>query len=84
MLASAKSISKTSRVNVPSAGSSVRQSVPRRFASNLKYTKDHEWIKVEGNVGTVGITSFATNALGDLVYVDLPTVGQKFKQKVRE
>ena len=38
---------------------------------NLKYTKDHEWIKVEGNVGTIGITDFAQGELGDIVYVDI-------------
>ena len=38
---------------------------------NLKYTKDHEWIKVEGNIGTVGITDFAQGELGDIVYVDI-------------
>lgn len=38
---------------------------------NLKYTKDHEWIKVEGNVGIIGITDFAQGELGDIVYVDI-------------
>lgn len=38
---------------------------------NLRYTKDHEWIKVEGNVGTIGITDFAQGELGDIVYVDI-------------
>jgi len=38
---------------------------------NLKYTKDHEWIKVEGNIGTIGITDFAQGELGDVVYVDI-------------
>lgn len=38
---------------------------------NLKYTKDHEWIKVDGNVGTIGITDFAQGELGDIVYVDI-------------
>ena len=44
--------------------------------SNLKYTKDHEWIKLEGNKATVGITDFAQSELGDIVYVDISTVGQ--------
>ena len=39
--------------------------------ANLKYTKDHEWIKVEGNVGTIGITEYAQGELGDIVYVDI-------------
>ena len=42
--------------------------------SELKYTKDHEWIKIEGNVATVGITEFAQGELGDIVYVDVDTV----------
>lgn len=41
----------------------------------LRYTKDHEWIRVEGDRGTVGITDFAQDALGDVVFVELPTVG---------
>lgn len=42
----------------------------------LKYSKEHEWIRVEGNIGIVGITDFAQGELGDLVYVDIDTVGQ--------
>ena len=44
--------------------------------SNLKYTKDHEWIKVEGGIATVGITDFAQGELGDIVYVEIETVGE--------
>jgi len=43
---------------------------------DLKYSKEHEWIKVEGNIGTVGITEFAQGELGDLVYVDIDSEGQ--------
>ena len=43
---------------------------------NLKYTKDHEWIKVEGNTATIGITQFAQGELGDIVYVDVDTVDE--------
>ena len=43
--------------------------------SELKYTKEHEWIKVEGNTATVGITDFAQGELGDIVFVELPKVG---------
>ncbi len=43
---------------------------------DLKYSKEHEWIKVEGNTGIIGITDFAQSELGDLVYVDIDTVGQ--------
>jgi glycine cleavage system H protein len=46
---------------------------------DLLYTKEHEWIRVSGNVGTVGITLFATKELGEVVYVELPKVGDKFK-----
>ncbi|MCY7410492.1 MAG: glycine cleavage system protein GcvH [Chitinophagales bacterium] len=46
------------------------------FPENLKYTKDHEWIRVEGNTGTIGITHFAQGELGDIVYVDVASVGQ--------
>lgn len=45
---------------------------------NLQYTKDHEWILVEGETGTIGITSFAQNQLGDIVHVQLPRVGDTF------
>jgi glycine cleavage system H protein len=47
---------------------------------NLKYTKDHEWILVEGATGTVGITDHAQGELGDVVFVELPAVGKLVKQ----
>lgn len=47
------------------------------FPDTLKYTKDHEWIRLEGNVATVGITEFAQHELGDIVFVDISTQGQK-------
>lgn len=46
------------------------------FPENLRYTKDHEWISMEGNVATIGITDFAQRELGDIVYVDINTVGK--------
>ena len=46
------------------------------FPAELKYTKDHEWVRVEGNVATIGITDFAQKELGDIVYVDVTTVGE--------
>ncbi len=46
----------------------------------LKFTQDHEWIRVEGDTGTVGITEFAQEELGDLVYVELPEIGKHFSQ----
>jgi glycine cleavage system H protein len=45
---------------------------------NLRYSKDHEWILVEGDTATVGVTDYAQESLGDVVYVDLPTVGATF------
>ncbi len=45
------------------------------YPSTLKYTKDHEWVSVDGDHGTVGITNFAQQQLGDVVYVELPDVG---------
>ena len=47
------------------------------FPAELKYTKDHEWIKVEGNIATIGITEFAQRELGDIVYIDIPSVGKE-------
>lgn len=49
--------------------------------SDLKYTKDHEWLKVEGNVATVGITAFAQGELGDIVYVEVETEGEELDQE---
>ena len=46
------------------------------FPDNLKYTKEHEWIRVEGETGIVGVTDFAQGELGDIVYVDINTVGE--------
>jgi len=46
------------------------------FPSNLRYTKDHEWVLLEGNTAIVGITEFAQRELGDIVFVDIPTVGK--------
>ena len=48
------------------------------YPADLKYTKEHEWIRIDGNTGTVGITDFAQQQLGDVVYVELPEVGAQF------
>ena len=48
--------------------------------SGLKYSKDHEWVRVEGDVGTVGISDYAQEQLGDVVYVELPEVGRAVAQ----
>jgi len=47
------------------------------MGDNLKYTKDHEWVALEGDVVAIGITPYAQEALGDLVYIELPEVGKK-------
>lgn len=49
------------------------------FPADLKYTKDHEWIRIEGDTATIGITEFAQSELGDIVFVDIGTVGQDLK-----
>jgi len=49
------------------------------FPQDLRYTKDHEWIKLEGKNATVGITEFAQSELGDIVYVDIDSVGKELK-----
>jgi glycine cleavage system H protein len=49
------------------------------YPDDLHYTKDHEWIRIAGGVGTVGITDFAQEQLGDVVHVQLPRVGEKFE-----
>ena len=49
-----------------------------KVPENLQYSKGHEWLKVEGDIGTVGITDHAQHSLGDVVYVELPKVGENF------
>ena len=50
------------------------------YPTDLKYTKDHEWVRTDGDVGTVGITDYAQKALGDVVYLELPDVGRVLKK----
>lgn len=47
------------------------------YPDTLRYTKDHEWIKLDGNIATIGITDFAQRELGDIVFVEVETIGQK-------
>ena len=49
-----------------------------KIPENLRYSKDHEWVLVEGDVATIGITDYAQNSLGDVVYIDMPRVGDTF------
>ena len=48
--------------------------------ANLLYSKEHEWVKIDGDVATIGITDYAQNSLGDIVFVELPKVGAKIEQ----
>jgi len=50
------------------------------FPSDLKYTKEHEWVRVEGDVATIGITEFAQSELGDIVFIDINTIGDTIGQ----
>jgi glycine cleavage system H protein len=49
------------------------------FPQELKYTKDHEWVKIDGDVATIGITEFAAGELGDIVYVEVETIGESIE-----
>ncbi len=49
------------------------------FPENLRYTKDHEWVNLEGNIATIGVTDFAQRELGDIVYVDISAVGKSLQ-----
>ena len=51
------------------------------FPADLKYTKDHEWVKIEGDIAIVGITDFAQRELGDIVYVDVNTIGETVEKE---
>lgn len=52
-----------------------------KVPDNLKYTKDHEWLRVEGDQGYIGITDFAQNELGDIVYLEVETVGENLAKE---
>ena len=52
------------------------------FPANLRYTKDHEWISLDGDIATIGITDFAQRELGDIVYVDVDTIGKSLEAGV--
>jgi glycine cleavage system H protein len=52
-----------------------------KIPADLKYTKDHEWVKVEGNTATIGITHFAQSELGDIVYVDVDTLNETIEKE---
>jgi len=50
------------------------------FPADLKYSREHEWVRIEGDAATIGITSFAADELGDIVFVELPEIGAALKQ----
>lgn len=52
-----------------------------KIPENLYYTSEHEWVKVEGNIASVGITDFAQNSLGEIVFVELPDSGEEFEKE---
>ena len=52
------------------------------FPANLRYTKDHEWVLLEGNTATIGITDFAQRELGDIVFIDIPSKGKALGAEV--
>jgi glycine cleavage system H protein len=58
-----------------------QKSYNMNFPAELKYTKDHEWVKLDGNVATIGITEFAQGELGDIVYVDINSVGKEVSKE---
>ena len=59
----------------------VRNQKHMNIPAALKYTKDHEWVKLEGDIATIGITEFAQSELGDIVYVEIETVGETLAQE---
>jgi glycine cleavage system H protein len=59
----------------------VQIKIDMNIPAELKYTKDHEWVKIEGDVAIVGITEFAQSELGDIVYVEIETIGEKLNQE---
>jgi len=59
----------------------VKIKIDMNIPAELKYTKDHEWVKIEGDVAIVGITEFAQSELGDIVYVEIETIGETLQQE---
>jgi glycine cleavage system H protein len=57
-------------------GLQVKNYIVMNFPDNLRYTRDHEWISLEGNIATIGITDFAQRELGDIVYVEVESIGK--------
>ena len=64
---------------LPAYRQAASKSINMNFPANLRYTKDHEWVSLEGNIATIGITDFAQRELGDIVYVEVETVGKELQ-----
>ncbi len=62
-------------------GSQFKKIIKMKIPENLKYTKDHEWIILDGDIATIGITDFAQGELGDIVFVEIETVGEKLSKE---
>jgi glycine cleavage system H protein len=58
----------------------MQEETDRMVPADLRYTKDHEWVRVDGDTATIGVTDFAATQLGDVVFVDLPVVGKAVEQ----
>jgi hypothetical protein len=67
------------QINCQKASRSIISPKFVRALSTTRYSKSHEYVKIDGDIGTVGITDFAAAALGDIVFVDMPSVGTKFE-----
>jgi glycine cleavage system H protein len=74
-----KKLLKSSKPGIPSLILQPK-SLHMNFPDNLRYTKDHEWIKINGSEATIGITDFAQQELGDIVYVEIETLGQQLNE----
>ncbi len=64
------------KIQVNFAAITLKKINSMNFPENLRYTKDHEWVRMEGDIAYIGITDFAQGELGDIVYIDIATVGQ--------
>lgn len=69
-------------INFPFSLRFATQNADMNFPPNLRYTKDHEWISLDGNTATIGITDFAQRELGDIVYIDVDTIGKALEANV--
>ena len=59
----------------------MQKQITMNIPAELKYTKDHEWVKIDGDIATIGVTEFAQSELGDIVYVEIETIGETIEQE---